>query len=148
MDACRYLAALLVGALHGCSKDELLADHYCPVPGYWEECPLAPEISQVAGGSFKRREPPDIVGSGYVVRSLEAALWAFSRSDSFREGCLMAANLGNDADTTAAVYGQLAGAYYGREGIPAPWLTKLALRSRIEALAEGLLLLSATATDT
>ncbi|MDP2644144.1 MAG: ADP-ribosylglycohydrolase family protein [Desulfobacterales bacterium] len=74
---------------------------------------LCPEIDEIACGSFKRKEPPQIVGSGYVVKSLEAALWAFARSSSFREGCLFAVNLGDDADTTGAIYGQLAGAFYG-----------------------------------
>jgi ADP-ribosyl-[dinitrogen reductase] hydrolase len=85
-----------------------------------------------------RSPPPTIKGSGYVVKSLEAALWAFHRSDSFREGCLLAVNLGDDADTTGAVYGQLAGAFYAAHGIPPAWRDRLALRSRIEALADGL----------
>ena len=144
VDACRYLGGLLFGALRGCSKHQLLADHYCPVPGYWRERPLVPEVDEVASGSYQRREPPEIVGGGYVVRSLEAALWAFSRSNSFREGCLLAANLGNDADTTAAVFGELAGAYYGHQDIPARWRARLALRPRIETLAEQLHALSRT----
>ena len=57
---------------------------------------------------------------------------------SYREGVLLAANLGDDADTTGAVCGQLAGAYYGDGAIPAEWLAKLALRPRIEALADAL----------
>jgi ADP-ribosylglycohydrolase len=77
-----------------------------------------------------------------VVHSLEAALWAFDRSDSFRAGCLLAANLGDDADTTAAVYGQLAGAFYGKEGIPAEWRARLTYRDRIEELAEALFALA------
>ena len=91
IDACRYMAGLIVGALHGASRDELLADSYAPVPGYWVEHPLTPEIAEVASGSFTRREPPEIKGSGYVVRSLEAALWAFHKGQSFRESCLLAA---------------------------------------------------------
>ena len=75
-------------------------------------------MDEVAAGSFLRREPPEIEGSGYVVRSLEAALWAFARGGSFREGALLAANLGHDADTTGAVFGQIAGAHYGEEGDP------------------------------
>jgi ADP-ribosylglycohydrolase len=71
---------------------------------------LALEIDEVAAGSFKWREPPQIKGSGYAVRSLEAALWAFQRGDRFRDGALLAASLGDDADTTGAVYGQVAGA--------------------------------------
>ena len=135
VDACRYFGALLVGAANGAGKVELLSTRYCPVPGYWKERPLAPEIDSIAFGSFKRKEPPEIKGSGYVVRSLEAALWAFYRSCSFEEGCLLAANLGDDADTTAAIHGQLAGAFYGKEGIPERWLTKLAHRPLIEEYA-------------
>jgi ADP-ribosylglycohydrolase len=95
-------------------------------------------VDEVASGSFKRKEPPEIKGTGYVVQSMEAALWAFYNSDSFEEGCLVAVNLGDDADTTAAVYGQLAGAFYGEGAIPERWLAKLAHRSLIEAYAEGL----------
>src|SRR5215217_7655293 len=118
VDGCRYFGALLVGAVSGASKEELLSERYSPVAGYWERRPLATGIDRVASGSFKRKEPPEIEGSGYVVRSLEAALWVFHRSDSFEEGCLLAANLSDDADTTAAIYGQLAGAFYGEEAIP------------------------------
>jgi ADP-ribosyl-[dinitrogen reductase] hydrolase len=138
VDACRYLAALIVGAAGGVGKDELLSDHFDPAHDYWKVHPLVPEIDEIAGGSFKRCEPPQIRGAGYVVKSLEAALWAFERSSSFREGCLMAVNLGDDADTTGAVYGQLAGAYYGEQGIPKEWRSKLALRQRIESMANGL----------
>lgn len=138
VDACRYFAGLLAGALRGEPKTTLLAAGYCPLPGYWVEHPLDPDIAEIAGGSFKTRQPPEIRGTGYVVRSLEAALWAFFHGRDFREGCLLAANLGDDADTTAAIYGQLAGAFYGLPGIPAAWLAKLAYRDEILALATKL----------
>lgn len=138
VDACRYFGGLLLGALHSVAKETLLAAHYCPVPGFWAAYPLAAEIDEIAAGSFKQRQPPQIKGSGYVVRSLEAALWAFYHSDSFRQGCLLAANLGDDADTTAAIYGQLAGAYYGEAGIPAGWRRQLALHETIAGLADQL----------
>ena len=138
VDGCRYLGALLVSAVSGAGKEELLSERYCPVAGYWEGHPLAPGIDEVASGSFKRKEPPEIRGTGYVVRSLEAALWAFYRSDSFDEGCLLAVNLGEDADTTGAVYGQLAGAFYGEDAIPASWRAKLSCLRLIEDLAEKL----------
>lgn len=131
VDACRYFGGLLVGALQGASKEELLSPLYCPVPDFWRANRLVPEIGQVAEGSFKTKQPPEIKGSGYVVESLEAALWAFYRSDSFEEGCLLAVNLGDDADTTAAIYGQLAGAYYGMNGIPANWLQRIAMKDFI-----------------
>lgn len=142
VDACRYLAGLLIGALHGVTKEDLLSDHFFPVPGLWEEAPLAPRIAEIAAGSFKHREPPAIRGSGYVAESLEAALWAFHKSNSFKEGALLAVNLGDDADTTGAVYGQLAGAFYGENGIPASWREKLAHRELIISLADSLELLS------
>jgi ADP-ribosylglycohydrolase len=138
VDGCRYLAGLVGGALRGAAEEELLSPSYSPVPGLWEEQPLAPDVDQVAAGSFARREPPEIQGSGYVVRSLEAALWAFASGRDFREGALLAANLGDDADTTGAVYGQLAGAFYGEAGIPAGWRARLALRETIERLADRL----------
>lgn len=139
VDACRYMAGLLVGALQGRGKEELLSPAFCPVEGLWHEQPLAPAVAEVAGGSFRRREPPEIRGTGYVVRSLEAALWAFDRTEEFREGALRAVNLGDDADTTGAVYGQLAGAFYGVAAIPEDWLARLARREEIARLAEGLL---------
>ena len=138
IDACRYFGGLIVGALRGVPKDELLTERYCPVPGLWEPAPLCAEIDEIAAGSFKRLEPPDIVGSGYVVKSLEAALWAFYRSETFKDGCLKAVNLGNDADTTAAIYGQIAGAFYGIEGIPGDWRAKLAKGGLISTFAGAL----------
>jgi ADP-ribosyl-[dinitrogen reductase] hydrolase len=138
LDACRYLAALLVGAVGGALKDELLSDHYTPIAGLWHAEPLAPRIAEIAAGSFRHREPPEIRGSGYVVQSLEAALWAFDRSASFREGALLAVNLGDDADTTGAVFGQLAGAYYGESGIPPEWRERLAMGDLIASMAERL----------
>ncbi len=126
VDACRYFGGLIAGAVGGAAKEDLLSERYAPLAGYWKTNPLAPEIEEIAAGSFKRLNPPDIQGTGYVVRSLEAALWAFHKSSTFREGCLLAVNLGNDADTTGAIYGQLAGAYYGEDGIPSDWREKLA----------------------
>jgi ADP-ribosyl-[dinitrogen reductase] hydrolase len=145
IDACRYLAGLLVGAVHGVPKEELLASRYAPVAGLWEAAPLSPRIAEVASGSFRHREPPEIRGTGYVVESLEAALWAFDRSSSFEEGALLAVNLGDDADTTGAVYGQLAGAYYGEQAIPQAWRDRLTLREVIEGFAGKLLRMAVVA---
>ena len=138
VDACRYFAGLLIGALRGVSKETLLSGGYCPVEGLWERDPLAEKIARVADGSFKDRNPPDIKGTGYVVDALEAALWAFHRSDGFREGALLAVNLSDDADTTGAIYGQIAGAHYGAEAIPAAWRDKLAMVAKITSLADRL----------
>jgi ADP-ribosyl-[dinitrogen reductase] hydrolase len=138
VDACRYLGALLVGAIAGIGKTELLAGPYSPLADYWEESPLVPEIEEIAAGSSKSRQPPEIESTGYVVKTLEAALGAFHHSESFEQGCRLAVNLGGDADTCGAVYGQLAGAFYGEHGIPQRWLHVLAHRPLIESLAERL----------
>ena len=133
VDACRYFAGLMIGALRGHPKSELLSP--CFFPGdesdFWHKHELNPKIAAIAAGSFKTKDPPDIKGTGYVVESLEAALWVFDRSDSFREGALLAVNLGNDADTTGAIHGQLAGAFYGAGQIPAEWKAKLAMHDFI-----------------
>ncbi|MFC3750238.1 ADP-ribosylglycohydrolase family protein [Paenibacillus sp. GCM10012306] len=136
LHACRLMAAILVGALSGWSKQKLLAPE--SHRDWLEEGSLAPAIEEILQGSYQTKEPPAIEGSGYVVKSLEAALWAFHRSTSFAEGALLAVNLGDDADTTGAVYGQIAGAYYGLSGIPAAWRDKLAMREVITDYAERL----------
>jgi ADP-ribosylglycohydrolase len=138
VDACRYFGALIVGAIGGTDKATLLSKCYSPIDGYWREHALAPQIAAVASGSFKNQNPPAIRGTGYVVESLEAALWAFYRSESFRDGLLMAVNLGDDADTTGAIYGQLAGAFYGDGEIPRAWRSKLTQGKLIEEFADAL----------
>lgn len=138
VDACRYFGALIVGALNGASKKELLSPFFAPIAGIWQEFELCPEIAVIAKGSYKKKKPPYIQGTGYAAKSLEAALWAFDTSEDFKAGCLRAVNLGNDADTTAAIYGQLAGAFYGIEGIPKDWIAKIAKRDLIESFANKL----------
>ncbi len=135
VDACRYFGGLLVGALSGETQERLLTPLYRP-DGSWKEGSLVAEVEEVAAGSFRRREPPSIRGTGYVVRSLEAALWAFARCDNFRDGCLAAVNLGEDADTTGAIFGQIAGAYWGMTGIPDEWLERLWGAEEIIEIAE------------
>ena len=138
VDACRYFAGLLVGALRGVDKETLLSDHYSPVEGLWHEYPLAPRIAAIAEGSFKHKQPPEISGSGYVVDTLEAVLWAFCHTEDFREGALKVVNLGDDADTTGAIFGQIAGAHYGVEAIPTEWRQRLAMGSEITSMADRL----------
>jgi len=139
IDACRYAAGLIIGAVNGESKETILSRRYSPIPGYWDENILEGEIDEIACGSYKNRNPPEINGKGFVVRSLEAALWAFHNTESFEEGCLKAVNLGDDADTVGAIYGQIAGAYYGESGIPEGWLNKLAKFDFISDLADKLI---------
>lgn len=130
LDACRLFAVALSRALRGLQKDEVLN---------LSDVPLAsPKLQRLAAGEYLAKAASDVSGSGYVVESLEAALWCFARHDSFRAAVLEATNLGDDADTTAAVVGQLAGAYYGASGIPLEWMARIHLCSEIAALADAL----------
>jgi ADP-ribosyl-[dinitrogen reductase] hydrolase len=117
-------------ALAGASKaDALLGD--TDVSG-------APKVAAIARGDWRDKSDRHIRGTGYIVDSLEAALWSVWATDSFEAAILRAANLGDDADTTAAVAGQVAGALYGKAGIPARWLDRLAMRDVIEDLGASL----------
>lgn len=138
VDSCRYLGALITGALVGEKKEILLAESYEPARGIWDKKPLTSEVDIIAEGSFRRSEPPEIKAAGMAVKTLEAALWAFNKTPSFEEGCLLAVNLGDDSDTVGAVYGQLAGAYYGIEKIPTKWTKGLSKSEMIKNLAEKL----------
>lgn len=97
-----------------------------------------PAVGTLAAMAYRDKREDQIAGTGYAVASLEAALWCFNRSDSFEGAVLKAANLGDDADTTAAIVGQIAGAFYGMEGIPARWLQRLWMKDSIVAIAETL----------
>jgi ADP-ribosylglycohydrolase len=137
--ACAYLGVLLAAVVHGRPREEVLEPDWEPLQRLRSCFPLHPEIDEVAGGSFRRRRPPEIRGSGYVVQSLEAALWAFHDATDFRQAVLRAVNLGDDADTTGAVCGQLAGACWGETGIPQQWRDGLTGRELIERALQGLL---------
>jgi ADP-ribosyl-[dinitrogen reductase] hydrolase len=126
VDACRYFSGLIWGALHGISKDELLDGLYTPIDEYWEQNPLCDSVLKlIKEEQYKNKKAKDIRASGYVIHTLEAVLWAFFHSDSFETGALLAVNLGEDADTTGAIYGQLAGAYYGERVIDFRWVRKI-----------------------
>jgi ADP-ribosyl-[dinitrogen reductase] hydrolase len=131
IDACRLFARIIVRAVSGKPKDEVALADGASFKG-------SPKIAAIARGDYLRKSESEIRGSGYVVESLEAAMWCFMNTETFRDAVLKAANLGHDADTTAAVCGQVAGAYYGESGIPSDWLKKLAMCQEIRDLADRL----------
>ncbi len=100
-----------------------------------------PSVHAVMQGSWRDKRRGAIRSSGYVVHTLEAALWCVDQADDFAQAVLLAANLADDADTVAAVTGQIAGAIWGRSGIPQHWLEQLAWREAIEERAHALLAL-------
>ena len=128
VDACRLFGRIIGRALLGQSKEEaLFADS--------ETFKGARKIEAIARGTYRTKSESAIRGTGYVVESLEAALWCFLKADSFEQAILKAANLGDDADTTAAICGQVAGVWYGVSDIPSRWIEKLTLGSAIAELA-------------
>lgn len=128
VDACVAFAEVLADAIAGVPRSQVLR------PG---DYPYAGQIGPIMAGSWRGKRRSEIHSSGYVAHSLEAALWCVGRTSSFADAVCLAANLGEDADTTAAITGQLAGALYGAQVIPAGWLTKLAWRERIERMARA-----------
>jgi len=138
VDTCRLLGALIIGALRGDPKDRLLSPGYSPVDGLWVPQPLTPSVQEISLGSYKHKYPPAIRGGGLASESLEAALWAFYNSRSYEEGVLLAVNLGDDADSTGAVFGQLAGAFYSFPDIPGRWLEALWSPQLILEYARGI----------
>jgi ADP-ribosyl-[dinitrogen reductase] hydrolase len=121
LDCVRLLAAMLHQALSGRDKREILQ----PPREVWVGPNPRPELLAVYDGSYTRRQPPEITGGGHIVHALEAALWAFHHGDSFKQGALLAANLGRDSDVVAATYGALAGAHHGVSAIPGIWRNSL-----------------------
>ena len=130
IDGCRLLGAIVTDALAGASKQDLLQ------PGRYNV--KTAEIAAIANRRHETAAAEALTASGYVVHTLEAALWALATTDDFRSGALAVVNLGHDADTTGAVYGQLAGAMYGEQGVPEEWRERLALRDTIVDLADSL----------
>lgn len=128
---CRLFAQMLMNALNGKSKRETLT----AIP----QLPEQQNLRRIAEGSYLKKTRAEIFGTGYCVQSLEAALWCFAQGKNFKETILLATNLGDDADTTAAIAGQLAGAYYGVNGIPQQWQDKLWQYEDIDSLARKLL---------
>ncbi len=131
IDASRLFGDILYRTLTGASKTEILFGNDPTIV-------LQPSIQAIADGEYQSKTVNDIRGTGYVVQSLEAALWCFHTTKTYEAAILTATNLGDDADTTAAICGQLAGAYYGESNIPNHWLTQLTMRNEITQLANQL----------
>ena len=129
VEACVAYAGMLADLIAGRPLEEVLAS-----PNFQSES----GIGQILAGSWRGKRRREVRASGYVAHSLEAALWSVGRSGDFRQSVLAAANLGEDADTTAAIAGQLAGAAFGAVAIPEPWRKRLAWSDQIQRVAREL----------
>lgn len=153
VEACAYLVQLLRGAIRGetdvlrprpwigMATDGLRHRHF--LSGANDALmPVAlvgdAVIDALARGSWRGKGRDEIRSTGYVVHTLEAALWAVGTTATFEDALVLAVNLGDDADTVGAVTGQLAGAVYGASAIPDRWLAPLSWRARITDLADQL----------
>lgn len=132
VEACQLFGLLLAQALSGASKMQVLE------AGAAHQFSEA-KVQAIAQGHYFNKRRDEIRGSGYAIDALEAALWCFKHSDDFQTAVLLATNLGDDADTTAAIVGQLAGAFYGEVGIPSAWLARLHMAQEIGDYAQQLL---------
>jgi ADP-ribosyl-[dinitrogen reductase] hydrolase len=131
------MAVMMATGLRGGTKADIIPAG----ERYAQQHRIQADVAAVMHGSY-RKQPPIIQGTGYVVKSFEAALWAFYHFDDFKTGALAAVNLGQDADTTGAIYGQLAGAVWGESQIPVQWRQRLVKPLEISWRAEALLSLA------
>jgi len=138
LDACRYYAGLVAGALQGASRAELIAPFFTPSPGLWQRRPLRREIAAVAAGSW-REAAFTPVADGTAIEALGLALWALARGTAYRDTVLSVVNLGLDADANGALVGELAGALYGAASLPPHWVAGLALGGQLGSSADRLL---------
>lgn len=135
--ACKYFAGLLILALQGKTKEEILAPFATPDREY-NPRHYSSKIFQIARGDYRRKDYYDLQNTGWIVTSLEAALWCFWASKDFEHGALLAVNMGGDSDTIGAIYGQIAGTYYGLGNIPARWVGKLTKPRLLRQLVDDL----------
>lgn len=130
LDCSQLLAYVLARGLDGATKHAMLDASTLHLS--------SPKVAALAAGSYLKKAESEVAGTGYAVASLEAALWCFKETASFEAAILRAANLGDDADTTAAIVGQVAGVHYGIQAIPEAWRVRLHMGAEIESIARQL----------
>lgn len=135
VDSCRYFGALLQQFINARIKMEMFKTKVLKDTAV--DLKLDEQVIMAVNGAFKKKRA-EIKSDGFVINTLEASLWAFLNTKSFKKAVLLAVNLGDDADTVAAVTGQLAGAYYGYDKIPKDWINKLAKLKLLNEIFENL----------
>ncbi|MCC7404576.1 MAG: ADP-ribosylglycohydrolase family protein [Bdellovibrionales bacterium] len=148
VEACQFMGLWIADAIRGQSKAQLFAsvDEFVQLIELNNQRPLNPDLGAVLSGRYTA-VGAEIISSGYVVHTLEVALWALRSTDDFRTGMLKVVNLGGDSDTAGAVFGQLAGAVYGLAKIPSTWNKAVHLSGEIQDLASQLLFAKLKAKD-
>lgn len=134
--SCKLYALMINKAFNDLSKENILNFSNAEINKYDLK---VRDFEVILNQDYKNKTRDDIKSTGYVVDSLEAALWAFYNSNNFKDGAILAVNLAGDADTIGAIYGQLAGAFYGVDGIPEEWLNKVVMKNTISETTLNLL---------
>ncbi|EAL85011.1 ADP-ribosylglycohydrolase family protein [Aspergillus fumigatus Af293] len=135
-ECCQIYTRLIVRALNGASKEDL-AEEFARIN--FTDVKVKQRLDRYSSlTDWENTDEEHIKSSGYVLSTLEAALWAFFTTSTFKSGAVKVVNLGDDADTVGAVYGGLAGSYYGLEEIPADWIASLQKKNVVEEIASGL----------
>lgn len=132
ISASQIIAILVARALCGVDKPQLFTD-------VWPCAPVHAAVQSVLAGSYRVLQPPQILNSTYVVRTLESVLWSLWHHAGFADGILALANLGGRSGAACVAYGQIAGALYGEEAIPAAWRLQIQRCDEIVWYAELLL---------
>jgi len=131
--SCRYMTAIICAFIHGdYTKDEVLSTNWRILKEIENLKPLHPLVKTIANGSFKTKTLEEIDSSGWVIATLEAAIYSFYHSNSFEEAVFRSCNMGLDADTVGCVTGQIAGAYYGFDAIPKELIEGLSRKDMLE----------------
>jgi len=183
IDACKFYANLMIGALMGVSKEKLLSENFNIMDittygglkynkinhKYLGHCTdtllictdqkkvtckstkekkfirgLFPSVGEIQRGSYKKKKRDQIQSDNNIIHCIEAALWAFYLTDNFEDGCILAINLGVNANAIGAIYGQLAGIYYGFTQVPQKWISKLHKFSDLYEVSQNLYNISIT----
>ncbi|CAE6446158.1 unnamed protein product [Rhizoctonia solani] len=145
VDSCVLATAYMIGFYHAEAntpkerKEAVLSPDFTP---FSDGTPIPLESAELIdlhkSHSYKGRDVASVNTSGYVLATLEAALWALWQSDTFEEGLLLLLPLGSDVDTVGAVYGEIAGACYGYDEIPTRWLGALQKQDILEDAYKGI----------
>lgn len=141
-DAGRCYAALIVGALQGVPKAELVAPGFTPVAGLWRARPLQPAVAELVTGGWRSKPAAaggQAAGPGGALEALALVFAALAGGHGYRDTVLAAVNRGLDADVHGALVGQLAGAVYGAAALPPHWVAALADATGIADTADRLL---------
>lgn len=134
----QYFVGLIIGVMNGLKKSDLQLFPYSPVERRWDMHKMHPDLIPVVKGSYLNKEKSELwTVYGYVLDSLEVALWWFFNFNSFEEGMIEVVNLWYDADTNGCLYGYLAGAYYGYDAIPERWKTQLTNKELLAQFAQS-----------